>query len=131
MAQEPQRNNSILLIIAVIGVVGTVIAATITVMGNYSVEKMRQEAELTRAAGPKLITITLTNKHCAAQDYYVDGIVMVSSIGPNAKVPFNVIPGEHQVLSCSPNTNSCGDPVTVTWTTSTTTEISPGITCLQ
>jgi hypothetical protein len=50
MTQEPHKNNIVLILIAIIGVVGTVIAATITVIGNYNVEKMRQETELTRIA---------------------------------------------------------------------------------
>jgi len=50
MAQEPHKNNSVLIIVAVITVIGSVIAALISVKGNYDVEKMRQEAELTRIA---------------------------------------------------------------------------------
>lgn len=50
MTQEPQKNNSALIVIAIIGVIGTIIAAVITVMGNYNVEKLRQEAELTKIA---------------------------------------------------------------------------------
>jgi len=50
MTQEPQKNNTVLIIIAVIGVVGTIVASAIGVIGNYNIEKMRQEAELTRIA---------------------------------------------------------------------------------
>jgi len=50
MAQEPQKNNSVLIVIAIIGVVGTLVASTIGVVGNYNIEKFRQEAELTRMA---------------------------------------------------------------------------------
>jgi len=50
MTQEPQKNNSTGIIIAVIGFVGVVIAAVITVTGNSNVEKMRQEAALTQIA---------------------------------------------------------------------------------
>jgi len=51
MTQEPQKSSHVVLIvIAIIGVIGSVIGATITVMGNYNVEKMRQELELTRIA---------------------------------------------------------------------------------
>jgi len=50
MTQEPHKNNSTLIGIAIIGVIGTVIGAIITVMGNYNVEKLRQETELTRIA---------------------------------------------------------------------------------
>jgi hypothetical protein len=50
MTQETQKNNSILIIVAIVGVIGTIIATTITVMGNYNIEKLRQETELTRMA---------------------------------------------------------------------------------
>lgn len=50
MAQEPQKNNAALIIIAIIGVMGTIVATTIGVIGNFNIEKMRQEAELTRIA---------------------------------------------------------------------------------
>lgn len=50
MTQEPQKNNSILIIVAVIGLVGTITATIIGVIGNYNIEKLRQEAELTKIA---------------------------------------------------------------------------------
>jgi len=50
MNQEPHKSNFVLIMIAIIGVIGTVIGATITVIGNYNVEKLRQETELTRIA---------------------------------------------------------------------------------
>ena len=50
MTQEPQHKSNTVLIVAIIGLIGTVIAAIITVMGNYNVEKLRQETELTRIA---------------------------------------------------------------------------------
>lgn len=50
MTQEPHKSNIVLIVIAIIGVVGTIIGATITVIGNYSVEKLHQETELTRIA---------------------------------------------------------------------------------
>jgi hypothetical protein len=50
MAQEPQKNNIVLIVIAIIGVAGTIIATAIGVVGNYNIEKFRQEAELTRMA---------------------------------------------------------------------------------
>jgi hypothetical protein len=50
MTQEPQKNKSVLIVIAVIGVVGTIFGAIINVVGNYNVEKLRQETELTRIA---------------------------------------------------------------------------------
>jgi hypothetical protein len=50
MTQESHKTNSVLILIAIIGVISTAIGATITVVGNYNVEKLRQEAELTRIA---------------------------------------------------------------------------------
>jgi hypothetical protein len=50
MTQESQKSNTVLIIIAIIGVVGTIVAATIGAIGNYNTEKLRQEAELTRIA---------------------------------------------------------------------------------
>lgn len=50
MPQESQKNNAVAIIIAIIGVIGAVIAATITMMGNYNIEKLRQDTELTRTA---------------------------------------------------------------------------------
>lgn len=48
MSQEPQKNNAVLIIIAIIGLVGTIIATTIGVIGNYNIEKLRQDTELTQ-----------------------------------------------------------------------------------
>lgn len=56
MTQEPNKSNMILIIIAIIGVCGTIIGATINVMGNINVEKIRQETELTRIALPSIAT---------------------------------------------------------------------------
>jgi hypothetical protein len=50
MKKGEQKNNSVLIIVAVIGVVGTIVASTIGVIGNLNVEKIRQETELTRIA---------------------------------------------------------------------------------
>lgn len=50
MTQEPQKNNAVLIIIAIIGVVGTIVASTIGAIGNYNTEQSRQEWELTRIA---------------------------------------------------------------------------------
>ncbi len=50
MTQEPQKSNAVLIVIAIIGVVGTIVASAIGVIGNYNIEKIRQEAELTKIA---------------------------------------------------------------------------------
>ena len=50
MTQEPKKDNTVLIVVAIIGVVGTIIAATIGAVTTYNVEKIRQETELTRIA---------------------------------------------------------------------------------
>lgn len=50
MTREPQKNNTALIIIAIIGVIGTICAATITVIGDYATGKQEHDAELTRIA---------------------------------------------------------------------------------
>jgi len=50
MTQEPHKSNAVLIVVAIIGVVGTIIASLIGVIGNYNVEKLRQDTELTRIA---------------------------------------------------------------------------------
>jgi len=50
MKKEAHKNNDILITIAIISVIGTALGAAITVIGNYNVEKLRQETELTRIA---------------------------------------------------------------------------------
>jgi len=50
MTQESQKSNTVLIIIATIGVLGTILASAIGAIGNYNIEKLRQETELTQTA---------------------------------------------------------------------------------
>lgn len=50
MPRNSQKDNSVLILIAIIGLVSTAIGAIITVGGNIAVEKTRQEAEFTKVA---------------------------------------------------------------------------------
>lgn len=56
MAQEPHKSNSVLIVIAIIGVIGTIVASVIGAIANYNIEKFRQEAELTKIALVSLAT---------------------------------------------------------------------------
>jgi hypothetical protein len=78
MTQEPPKSNIVLIIIAVIGVIGTIIGATITVIGNYNVEKMRQELELTRIA-----LVATATQDVATQE----SMVITTSIPINTPFP--------------------------------------------
>jgi len=86
MAQEPQKNNSVLIIVAIIGVIGGVIAATITVMGNYNVEKMRQEAELAQIALASQLTQAASQ---GAVNIPTESIAPHSTVAPvsNTSIP--------------------------------------------
>ena len=126
MTQESPKNNNVLIVIAIISVVGTIVASIVGAIGNYNTEKMRQEAELTRialVATPKLITVILTNPACTSINYYVDGKLMVSSLQPKAKMPFDITPGKHQVYVCFSDNTGCGDVIQVDWKESTTATI--------
>ena len=50
MTQESHKGNTALIVIAVIGVLGTVIATSLGIFGEYTIEKLHQETELTRIA---------------------------------------------------------------------------------
>ncbi len=75
------------------------------------------------------ITITLSNEHCVAQDYYVDGNLVVSAIAPNSTANFETNSGKHETATCVPGTNTCADKLVVEWTTSTTQYIARGSQC--
>ena len=50
MSQETPKNNTVLIVVAIIGVIGTIVATAIGAIANYNIERFRQEAELTRIA---------------------------------------------------------------------------------
>jgi len=56
MTQEPQKNNVVLIIIAIIGVVGTIVASIIGATANYNIEKLRQDSALTQIALVAVVT---------------------------------------------------------------------------
>lgn len=76
------------------------------------------------------ITITLTNKNCVSQDFYVDGIVIVREIAANSTVNFAVLSGTHDVKACGVgNPDNCGTTLTINWTQSTSHAISRSPSC--
>jgi hypothetical protein len=50
MTQESPKSNIVLIIIAIIGVVGTITASVIGGISNYNIERLRQQSELTKIA---------------------------------------------------------------------------------
>jgi hypothetical protein len=68
MPQEAPQKNNAALVVAIIGVVGTIVAALITTMGNYNVEKLRQETELTRIAQTSIATQVVATQIAVPQD---------------------------------------------------------------
>ena len=59
MTQEPQKSHIVLIVIAIIGAIGTICATSIGAYATYNVEKLRQESELTRIA---LVSIVATQR---------------------------------------------------------------------
>jgi hypothetical protein len=70
----------------------------------------------------------LTNYHCQAQDFYVDGH-LAASVASGATTIFKTTPGQHSIFTCLPGTSTCGAKIQVDWTTSTTQSISRGSDC--
>jgi len=84
--------------------------------------------ETTAGPSPALITITLTNTHCNAQDFYVDGVKVIT-IPADSTETFQSTIGKHETYSCQPGTLTCGDSVEVNWLGSTTQTINRGSSC--
>ncbi|HJS17842.1 MAG TPA: hypothetical protein VJ785_03785 [Anaerolineales bacterium] len=77
---------------------------------------------------PASITITLTNNNCITQDYYVDG-VFVLTIAADSTDEFQTTVGEHELYTCHSETQNCGDSINVNWIGSTTASIKRGDYC--
>jgi hypothetical protein len=82
MSRKPQKNNAS--VIAIIGVLGTIIGTAITVMGNFNIEKLRQETELTRIALVSISTQTAESKFTEITDItstpYQTPVVTISPV---------------------------------------------------
>lgn len=87
MTQEPPKSNSVLIVIAIIGVLGTIIAAVITVVGNYNVERLRQETELTRVALVSIQTQAITPQVDTIQNTDSNPTISPSSTHPHTQTP--------------------------------------------
>jgi ABC-type lipoprotein release transport system permease subunit len=55
MTQESPKSNIVLIIIAIIGVVGTITASVIGGISNYNIERLRQQSELTNCSFAKIM----------------------------------------------------------------------------
>jgi hypothetical protein len=56
MNPEPQKSNTILIIVTIISVIGTIVAAIIGAMTNYKIEELRQTSALTQVAWVAIAT---------------------------------------------------------------------------
>jgi hypothetical protein len=56
MSPESPKSNTVLIVIAIIGVAGTIVASAIGAITNYNIEQQRQVFELTRAALVSIVT---------------------------------------------------------------------------
>ncbi len=79
MHQDTQKNSTTLIVVALIGVVGTIVAAIIVANSNYKIEKLRQESELTRIALVSIATQGGTTQ-----------VSMASTISATTNTPFPI-----------------------------------------
>ena len=98
----------------------------VTIVGGIVVAMLVGEG---RFAPSPSIDITLTNHHCEALDYYVDGQLTVSALAPGATAVFQTTRGQHSIQLCIPGTDNCTEG-SQSWRRSTTDSITRGTTCL-
>jgi hypothetical protein len=77
---------------------------------------------------PPLVTITLINDYCLAQDFYVDDELR-TTVAAESTVDFTISAGPHKVQACKAGTSECGDTYERDWPTSTTWKIYSGPGC--
>jgi len=82
----------------------------------------------TVASNPGQIKVDLTNNHCQAQDFYLDG-KLLSTIKPGVTISFSTSEGEHSFQVCDPGTSSCGELISEYWSISRQLSISRGASC--
>jgi ABC-type amino acid transport substrate-binding protein len=62
MAHETSKDNIVLIIIAIIGILGTIVASAIGLLTSYNIEKQRQDFELTKS-----VLVSIANQSRATQ----------------------------------------------------------------
>jgi hypothetical protein len=77
---------------------------------------------------PAILTITITNHNCEAQDYYVDDVYKITLLADETS-EFQTTAGVHRVYACQSGTLNCGQPTNINWIGSTTTFINRGDYC--
>lgn len=82
MAHEPQKSNVVLIVIAIIGVLGTIVASGIGALTSYNIEKQRQDFELT-----KIVLVSIATQGGATQ------VVLERTVNaPTQPPPFTATP---------------------------------------
>jgi len=85
MTAEPHKSNTALIFVAIIGIIGTIVASGIGAIGNYNTEKLRQEAELTQIS-----LISIATQGGAAQTV-LQTLTNLNSLDENATITAIVI----------------------------------------
>ncbi|MGH8489806.1 MAG: TonB family protein [Gammaproteobacteria bacterium] len=75
------------------------------------------------------VSITLINKNCWPQDFYLND-QLLATIPARMSQLSTVRPGTYTTKACTEGTSDCGDAILISWTAGTTTHtISPHPTC--
>ncbi|UIE37363.1 hypothetical protein [Leptodesmis sichuanensis] len=53
------------------------------------------------------ITVSVYNRNCEAQDYYVDNVLIAKALAPNTSVQMSLLPGIHFAKACIPGSSNC------------------------
>lgn len=119
-------------IAAILTAIGSLIATLVTVGVIQINPKYPQPALITQSPNstPKIITITLENKNCFDQDFYVDDIKVVT-IKSGDIGTFQTTPGEHNTYACIPGTKTCAVSSRFNWVDSTSHFINAGAGCVS
>jgi hypothetical protein len=96
MSQESQKSHVVLILVAIIGIIGTITASAIVAFSNREIEKERQSFELT-----KISLVSIATQGGATQ------ISMAGTISAPTSVPIN-IPLDTPIIPTVGNTNPVG-----------------------
>lgn len=82
MSQESPKNNIVLIIVAVLGVTGTIVASAIGANSNFKIERMRQDYEMT-----KIALVSIATKGGSTQQV-MEQTINAPTIQPPTYTPF-------------------------------------------
>jgi hypothetical protein len=95
--------------------------------GSGEYVPVSNQVNITIQPQTKKIRISLTNKNCKTEDFYLDG-KLLTSIEPGSTIAFTTTEGKHTTKACAHGTSNCSGS-TYNWSVSTTDSISRNSSC--